>query len=107
MGFYSGFIVADRITVETRRAGCQAEDGVRWSSEGAGEFEVEAITKAERGTDVILHLREGEEEFLSTWKLKSIISKYSDHISLPILMQKEELGRGEEGAGASRTNGRR
>ena len=63
---------------------------MRWSSEGAGEFEVEAIDKAERGTDVILHLREGEEEFLSTWKLKSIIGKYSDHISLPILMKKEE-----------------
>jgi len=89
VGFYSGFIVADRITVETRRAGAKPEDGVRWSSEGAGEFEVEAITRAERGTDVILHLREGEEEFLSSWKLKSIISKYSDHISLPILMKKE------------------
>ncbi len=90
VGFYSGFIVADRITVETRRAGAKPEDGVRWSSEGAGEFEVEAVTKAERGTDVTLHLREGEEEFLKTWKLKSIISKYSDHISLPILMKKEE-----------------
>ncbi len=90
VGFYSGFIVADRITVHSRRAGVKPEEGVSWSSEGAGEFEVEAITKAERGTDVILHLREGEEEFLSTWKLKSIISKYSDHISLPILMKKEE-----------------
>lgn len=90
VGFYSGFIVADRITVESRRAGLPAEQGVRWSSEGTGEFEVEAITKPARGTDVILHLREEEAEFLSTWKLKSIISKYSDHISLPILMQKEE-----------------
>ncbi|MEO3711826.1 molecular chaperone HtpG [Roseateles flavus] len=90
VGFYSGFIVADRITVESRRAGLKAEDGVRWSSEGTGEFEVEAITKAGRGTDVILHLREGEEEFLKTWRLKSIIGKYSDHISLPILMRKEE-----------------
>ncbi|MEY4563356.1 MAG: hypothetical protein RLZZ618_2633 [Pseudomonadota bacterium] len=90
VGFYSGFIVADRITVETRRAGASAEEGVRWTSEGSGEFEIETITRAERGTDVILHLREGEEEFLSGWKLKSIISKYSDHISLPILMQKEE-----------------
>ena len=89
VGFYSGFIVADRITVLSRRAGASAGEGVRWSSEGAGEFEVEAIHRAERGTDVILHLREGEEEFLSTWKLKSIISKYSDHISLPILMKKE------------------
>ncbi len=90
VGFYSGFIVADRITVESRRAGVPAEEGVRWSSEGSGDFEVETISKPQRGTDVILHLREGEEEFLSTWKLKSIISKYSDHISLPILMQKEE-----------------
>jgi molecular chaperone HtpG len=89
VGFYSGFIVADRITVESRRAGLPAEQGVRWSSEGAGDFEVETLTRAERGTDVILHLREGEEEFLSTWKLKSIVGKYSDHISLPILMKKE------------------
>ena len=90
VGFYSGFIVADRITVETRRAGAPETDGVRWSSEGTGEYELETITRATRGTDVILHLRDEESEFLSTWKLKSIISKYSDHISLPILMQKEE-----------------
>ncbi|WOB09121.1 molecular chaperone HtpG [Piscinibacter gummiphilus] len=90
VGFYSGFIVADRITVESRRAGAKAEEGVRWSSDGSGDFEVETITKPTRGTDVILHLREGEEEFLSGWKLRSIISKYSDHISLPVLMQKEE-----------------
>ncbi|MCP5286449.1 MAG: molecular chaperone HtpG [Burkholderiaceae bacterium] len=89
VGFYSGFIVADRMTVETRRAGAPAGQGVRWSSTGTGDFEVETIEKAGRGTDVILHLREGEEEFLSTWKLKSIIGKYSDHISLPILMRKE------------------
>ena len=90
VGFYSGFIVADRITVESRRAGLQADEGVRWSSDGSGQFEVETIVRAERGTEVTLHLREGEEEFLKTWKLKSIISKYSDHISLPILMKKEE-----------------
>ncbi|WP_271010418.1 molecular chaperone HtpG [Paucibacter sp. B51] len=90
VGFYSGFIVADRITVETRRAGLKAEEGVRWTSEGTGDYEVETITKAGRGTDVILHLREGEDEFLKTWRLKSVISKYSDHISLPILMKKEE-----------------
>jgi molecular chaperone HtpG len=90
VGFYSGYIVADRITVESRRAGLGADHGVRWSSEGTGEFEVETITRPERGTDVILHLRDGEEEFLRPWKLKSIISKYSDHISLPILMRKEE-----------------
>lgn len=89
VGFYSGFIVADRITVETRRAGLPADQAVRWSSEGTGEYELETITKAGRGTDVILHLREGEEEFLKTWRVKSTVSKYSDHISLPILMRKE------------------
>jgi len=90
VGFYSGFIIADRITVETRRAGTDASAGVRWESAGAGDFTVEAINKPNRGTDIILHLREGEDEFLSSWKLKSIIRKYSDHISLPIMMQKEE-----------------
>jgi molecular chaperone HtpG len=89
VGFYSGFIVADRITVETRRAGLPADQGARWSSDGSGEYELEAITRAERGTDVILHLREDEDEFLRAWKLKSVISRYSDHISLPILMRKE------------------
>lgn len=89
VGFYSGFIVADRITVETRRAGLPAEAGVRWTSAGTGDFETETITKPGRGTDVILHLRDEEAEFLSAWKLKSIISKYSDHISLPILMRKQ------------------
>ena len=90
VGFYSAFIVADRITVDTRRAGTPAEEGVRWESEGAGDFTVEAIDKPQRGTSITLHLREGEDEFLSSWKLKSTIRKYSDHISLPILMQKEE-----------------
>ena len=90
VGFYSGFIVADRITVESRRAGLPAADGVRWSSDGSGQFEVETIDKPARGTDVILHLRDDEDEFLKTWKLKSIIGKYSDHISLPILMRKEK-----------------
>jgi len=91
VGFYSGYIVADRITVESRRAGLPANEGVRWSSEGTGDFEVDAIDKPTRGTDVILHLRDDEaDEFLSNWKLRSIVGKYSDHISLPILMQKEE-----------------
>ena len=89
VGFYSGFIVADRMTVETRRAGAAPAEGVRWSSTGTGDFEVETIERAERGTDVILHLREGEEEFLSAWKLKSIIGKYSDHLNLPVLMKKQ------------------
>ena len=90
VGFYSGFIVADRITVESRRAGQPAAEGVRWESEGSGDFSVESIAKANRGTDIILHLREGEDDFLSAWKLKSVIRTYSDHISLPIKMQKEE-----------------
>ncbi|MDM7456382.1 MAG: molecular chaperone HtpG [Tepidimonas sp.] len=90
VGFYSGFIVADRITVESRRAGLPPEQGVRWSSDGSGAFDTETITRAERGTRVILHLRDDASEYLNRWKLKSIIGKYSDHISLPILMQKEE-----------------
>ena len=90
VGFYSAFIVADRITVDTRRAGHPATDGVRWESEGAGDFTIEAIDKPQRGTAITLHLREGEDEYLSAWKLKSVIRKYSDHISLPIQMQKEE-----------------
>ncbi|MCG2583312.1 molecular chaperone HtpG [Massilia sp. TS11] len=90
VGFYSGFIVADKITVETRRAGTEASQGVRWESQGEGDFSVEMIDKPSRGTDIILHLREGEDEFLNTWKLKSIIQRYSDHISLPIRMRKEE-----------------
>ena len=90
VGFYSAFIVADRITVETRRAGLPASDGVRWESDGSGEFTVESIDRPQRGTSITMHLREGEDEFLSTHKLKSIIRKYSDHISLPIQMNKEE-----------------
>ncbi|MFM8464527.1 MAG: molecular chaperone HtpG, partial [Burkholderiaceae bacterium] len=90
VGFYSGFIVADRITVESRRAGLSADQGVRWESSGEGDFTVETIDKPERGTHITLHLREGEDELLSAWQLRSIIRKYSDHISLPIQMRKEE-----------------
>ncbi|MDP1780369.1 MAG: molecular chaperone HtpG [Hydrogenophaga sp.] len=90
VGFYSGFIVADKITVESRRAGLPAAEGVRWVSGGTGDFEVETIERAARGTSVTLHLREDAGDYLDRWKLKSIIGKYSDHISLPILMQKEE-----------------
>ena len=90
VGFYSGFIVADKITVESRRAGLPAVEGVRWVSGGTGDFEVETIERAARGTSVTLHLREDAGDYLDRWKLKSIIGKYSDHISLPILMQKEE-----------------
>ncbi|WPB56507.1 molecular chaperone HtpG [Xylophilus sp. GOD-11R] len=95
VGFYSGFIVADKITVESRRAGLPATDGVRWVSGGAGDFEVEQIDRAQRGTSVILHVRDDAAEYLNAWKLKQIIAKYSDHISLPILMEKEEWKEGE------------
>ena len=90
VGFYSGFIVADKITVESRRAGLPTAEGVRWVSTGTGDFEVEAIDRPARGTSVTLHLRDDASEYLSHWKLKTIVSKYSDHISLPVLMQKEE-----------------
>ncbi|NIF83210.1 molecular chaperone HtpG [Comamonas sp. Tr-654] len=95
VGFYSGFIVADKITVETRRAGAPASEGVRWISGGTGDFEIEQIERAQRGTSIILHLRDDAEEFLNGYKLKQVISKYSDHISLPILMEKEEWKEGE------------
>ncbi|MGO4390363.1 molecular chaperone HtpG [Variovorax sp. M-6] len=101
VGFYSGFIVADKITVESRRAGLAAEEGVRWVSSGAGDFEVDTITRPERGTSVTLHLRDDAEEYLNAWKLKSIIGKYSDHISLPILMEKEEWKEGEDNKGGA------
>ena len=90
VGFYSAFIVADKITVETRRAGLPASDGVRWESDGSGEFTIETIDRPQRGTSITLHLREGEDDFLNSYQLKSIIRKYSDHISLPIQMRKEE-----------------
>ena len=95
VGFYSGFIVADKISVESRRAGLKVEEGVRWTSAGAGDFVVENITRAARGTSVILHLRDDALDYASAWKLKGIIAKYSDHISLPILMEKEEWKDGE------------
>ena len=90
VGFYSSFIVADRVTLTTRRAGAAAADGVRWESEGAGEFTIEPFEKAARGTEITLHLREGEDDFLSGSRLRSIIGKYSDHIVLPVVMKKEE-----------------
>jgi molecular chaperone HtpG len=90
VGFYSSFIVADRVTVVTRRAGTGAEHGVRWESDGQGEYSLETVDKPRRGTDVVLHLREGEDELLSGYRLREIIRKYSDHITLPILMHKEE-----------------
>jgi molecular chaperone HtpG len=91
VGFYSAFIVADKVTLRTRRAGLTAEHGVEWTSEGKGEFTIENIEKEQRGTEVILHLRKEQEEFLNSWRLRSIITKYSDHIDLPIMMAKEPM----------------
>ncbi len=99
VGFYSGFIVADKITVESRRAGLPTAEGVRWVSDGGasggGAFEVESIDRAERGTSVTLHLRDDAQDYAQAWKVKNIINKYSDHISLPIQMEKEEWKDGE------------
>ena len=90
VGFYSSFIVADKVTVISRRAGLPADQAVRWESAGEGDFSVEQVEKAGRGTDVILHLREGEDDFLSGWKLRQTVRTYSDHITLPIRMNKEK-----------------
>lgn len=89
VGFYSAFIIADKVTLTSRRAGLTAEHGVRWESSGEGEYTLETLEKKERGTEIILHLREGEDELLNSFKLRSIIRKYSDHITLPIVMKKE------------------
>jgi molecular chaperone HtpG len=88
VGFYSSFIVADKVTLKTRKAGESAENGVCWTSEGKGEYEIESIEKAGRGTEVTLHLREDDVEFANDWKLRSIITQYSDHIGFPVLMDK-------------------
>lgn len=90
VGFYSAFVVAERVTLVTRKAGLPANEGVRWESEGHGDYNIESVEKPGRGTDVILHLREGEDELLSGYYLRSIIRKYSDHIMLPIVMTSEE-----------------
>jgi molecular chaperone HtpG len=94
VGFYSAFIIADKVTLTTRRAG--ATEAVRWESAGEGDYTLEDADKASRGTEIVLHLREGEDEFLNDWKLKSIIRKYSDHIMLPIVMKKTEWKDGAE-----------
>ena len=90
VGFYSSFIVADKVTVISRRAGLEAGQAVKWESSGEGDFSVEMVDKAGRGTDVILHLRDGEDDFLSGWKLRQTVRTYSDHITLPIQMNKEK-----------------
>jgi molecular chaperone HtpG len=94
VGFYSAFIIAEKVTLVTRRAG--SKEAVQWESTGEGDFTLDTADKKGRGTDIILHLREGEDEFLSDWKLKTIVRKYSDHITLPILMKKSEMKDGEE-----------
>ncbi|MES9989925.1 MAG: molecular chaperone HtpG [Candidatus Thiodiazotropha endolucinida] len=96
VGFYSAFIVADKVTLLTRRAGLGQEHGVRWESDGEGSFTIENVDKATRGTDVVLHLREDEKEFIESYRLRSIISKFSDHITIPVEMEKEHYGEDEE-----------
>ncbi len=111
VGFYSAFIVADRVVLTTRRAGLPAEDGVRWESDGRGAYTLENAEVPSHGTTVVLHLRDGEDDLLSGYRLRSIIRKYSDHISLPIVMPSEkpagqpaEGGEGGEGGGRRRTS---
>jgi molecular chaperone HtpG len=84
VGFYSSVIVADRVTLTTRRAGLTAEHGVRWESEGSGEYTLEVVDRPERGTEIVLHMKEGEDEFLEAWRVKSVIREYSDHIAIPV-----------------------
>lgn len=96
VGFYSAFIVAEKVEVFTRRAGEPKDQAVHWISTGEAEYTVEATEKASRGTQVVLHLKKGEEDFVDGWRLRSIIKKYSDHISLPIVMEKQRFGDEEE-----------
>ena len=98
VGFYSAFIVADEVSVETRRAGASADSGVRWVSKGEGEFTIEAIERAERGTRITLHLKEACAEYADGWRLRNLIKKYSDHIALPIELPKEASGEDEKPA---------
>ena len=96
VGFYSAFIVADRVEVLTRRAGLNTSEGVHWESEGEAEFSVETIEKADRGTTIILHLREDSADFADDWRIRSVVKKYSDHISLPVMMEKQNFEAAEE-----------
>ena len=96
VGFYSAFVVADRVTVTSRRAGTPAGEGVRWESDGQGEYTLESVDVPQRGTTVTLHLKEDEKEFLEAWKLRSLISRYSDHIGFPIRMPKLDDGKASE-----------
>jgi len=105
VGFYSAFIVADRVTLTTRRAGVPAGEGARWESDGRGSYTLEAADVPDRGTTVVLHLRDGEDDLLNGYRLRSIIQKYSDHISLPIMMPAEKPVVGGEGAAAGAAAG--
>lgn len=98
VGFYSAFIVADRVEVMTRRAGTDKSEGVHWECSGDAEFTVETIEKADRGTTIVLHLKNDAEEFADGWRLRSLVKKYSDHISLPVMMEKEAASAGEDDA---------
>lgn len=98
VGFYSAFIVAKKVEVFTRRAGLSAEEGVLWTSEGEGEFDIETITKPERGSRIVLHLKDDEKEFADGWRLRNVITKYSDHVALPIELPKEHYGEDDKPA---------
>lgn len=102
VGFYSAFIVADKVDVFTRRAGLPAAEGVHWSSKGEGDFEVSTIDKPERGTRIVLHLKSGEEEFADGWRLRNVVKKYSDHIALPIELPKDPISSQEHGEEADK-----
>jgi molecular chaperone HtpG len=104
VGFYSAFIVADRVTVETRRAGEASDAGVRWESEGEGEFSLEQITQAERGTRITLHLKEDCDEFADTFRLENLIRKYSDHIAIPVFVQKDAEDESEDASAPEAVN---
>jgi molecular chaperone HtpG len=97
VGFYSSFIVAEEVTLRTRKAGESADQGVEWVSQGKGEYKIASIDKATRGTEIVLKLREGEDEFLNDYKLRSIITEYSDHIGFPVIMDKTVEPESEEG----------
>lgn len=97
VGFYSAFIVADKVTVRTRAAGANADQGVYWESAGEGDYTIADITKDDRGTEITLHLREGEDEFLDDWRVRSVISKYSDHIALPVEIESQTESEEEGG----------
>ncbi len=99
VGFYSAFIVADKVTLTTRKAGADKSEGTRWESAGEGDYTIETVEKAKRGTEIVLHLKEAESEFLDGYRIRSIVRKFSDHISLPIVMDKEVMPAMEENEG--------